>query len=216
MNDAPSRRKFRREGEERRKQDLIEATLDCVAEHGLEGATVRAIARRAGVTAGLIRHYFPNKEELLQATYATIVGRMTEQAKAALAMDKASPRRRLAAFVEANLTPPVIDARIFSLWAGFIGRATHDPTLAAAHRNGYLGFRDELEALVAEVLAAEGRAADKAQTRAHAIAINGILDGLWIEGCLADDLFGPRELAGIAISTVEALLTLKPAREEIS
>ncbi|TIX30719.1 MAG: TetR family transcriptional regulator, partial [Mesorhizobium sp.] len=42
--NAPSRRKFRREGEERRRQDLIDATLDSVAEHGLEGATVRTIA----------------------------------------------------------------------------------------------------------------------------------------------------------------------------
>ena len=83
MSEA-ARRKFRREGEERRRQDLIEATLDCVAEKGLKGATVRAIALRAGVTAGLIRHYFPGKEDLLQAAYSTLMGRMTEQAKAAL------------------------------------------------------------------------------------------------------------------------------------
>ena len=41
MSEA-ARRKFRREGEERRRQDLVEATLDCVAEHGLEGR-VRAL-----------------------------------------------------------------------------------------------------------------------------------------------------------------------------
>lgn len=184
----PSRRKFRREGEERRRQDLIEATLDCVAEKGLQGATVRAIALRAGVTAGLIRHYFPGKEELLQAAYATIVGRMTEQAKAALVMQHAGPRRRLAAFLEANLGPPVVDARVFSLWAGFIGRAHSDPALSIAHREGYLGFRDEVEALVAEVLVAAGRNAGKAELRRYAIAINAIIDGLWIEGCLAGDI----------------------------
>src|SRR5688572_23018899 len=132
------RRKFRREGEERRRQDLIEATLDCVAEHGLQGATVRAIALRAGVTAGLIRHYFPGKEDLLQAAYATIMGRMTEQAKTALATVAQEPRRRLSAFVAASLLPPVIDARVFSQWASFIGRAGSDPALAAAHRAGYL------------------------------------------------------------------------------
>ncbi|TIO39556.1 MAG: TetR family transcriptional regulator, partial [Mesorhizobium sp.] len=84
-----ARRKFRREGEERRRQDLIEATLDCVAEYGLQGATLRTIALRAGVTAGLIRHYFPGKEELLQGAYTALVGRMTEQAKAALVMENA-------------------------------------------------------------------------------------------------------------------------------
>lgn len=213
---VPHRRKFRREGEERRRQDLIEATLDCVAERGLQGATVRAIALRAGVTAGLIRHYFPGKEELLQAAYASIVGRMTEQAKAALAMEGAGPRRRLAAFLEANLGPPVVDARVFSLWAGFIGRAHSDPALAVAHREGYLGFRDEVEALVAEVLLAEGRRASKAELRRDAIAINAIIDGLWIEGCLASDMFEPRELADVGIATVEALLGLNLREEETS
>jgi AcrR family transcriptional regulator len=203
------RRKFRREGEERRRQDLIEATLDCVAEQGLQGATVRAIALRAGVTAGLIRHYFPSKEELLQAAYATIVNRMTEQAKAALAMDGMDPRRRLAAFVRANLEPPVVDTRVFSLWAGFIGRANSDTTLAAAHREGYLGFRDEVEALVAGLLSAQGRVASRAELRSHAIAINAVIDGLWIEGCLAGDMFGQGELADVGIATVEALLGIK-------
>jgi len=203
------RRKFRREGEERRRQDLIEATLECVAERGLQGATVRAIALRAGVTAGLIRHYFPGKEELLQAAYATIMGRMTEQSKAALAKVAQEPRRRLAAFVEASLEPPVIDARVFSQWASFIGRASSDPALAAAHRVGYLGFRDEVEALVEEVLTATGRDSPKAELRRYAIAINAIIDGLWIEGCLAGDFFEPLELAEIGIGSVEEMLGLE-------
>lgn len=208
------RRKFRREGEERRRQDLIEATLDCVAEHGLEGATVRAIALRAGVTAGLIRHYFPGKEELLQAAYETLMSRMTEQAKAALAARDLAPGERLAAFVEANLAPPVVDARVFSLWAGFIGRAHADPAFADVHREGYLGFRDEVEALVAGTLSAQGRVAGQAELRRHAIAINAVIDGLWIEGCTAGDLFAGRELAEIGIAAVEALLgvSLAPAR----
>ena len=167
---------------------------------------MRAIALRAGVTAGLIRHYFPGKEELLQAAYATIMGRMTEQSKTALATVAQDPRRRLAAFVAASLRPPVIDARVFSQWASFIGRASSDPALAVAHRAGYLGFRDEVEALVAEVLAAAGRHAAKAEFRRHAIAINAIIDGLWIEGCLAGDFFEPGELAEIGIGSVEEML----------
>jgi AcrR family transcriptional regulator len=205
---ASARRKFRREGEERRRQDLIDATLDCVAEHGLEGATVRAIALRAGVTAGLIRHYFPGKEDLLQAAYAALVGRMTEQAKAALIVEGATPRRRLAAFVSANLDVPIVDARTFSLWASFTGRANSEQALASAHREGYLEFREQVEALVAEVLAAAGRAADPALLRAHAIAINAVIDGLWIEGCLAGEMFAPGELQRIGIRTVEAQLGL--------
>lgn len=208
-----ARRKFRREGEERRRQDLIEATLDSVAEYGLRGASLRTIALRAGVTAGLIRHYFPGKEDLLQEAYATLVGRMTEQAKAALAMADASPRQRLAAFVAANLNAPIVDARVFSLWATFLGRANADPTLARAHREGYLGFRNEVERVVAEVLAAERRKPDANALRRHAIAINAIIDGLWIEGCLAGEMFSPGELAAIGVKAIEAELGLGPQKQ---
>ena len=164
-----------------------------MAERGLQGATVRAIALRAGVTAGLIRHYFPGKEDLssggLRDHHGPHDGAGEGCARHGTAPD---PRRRLAAFVEANLEPPVIDARVFSLWASFIGRVHADPALAAAHREGYLGFRDELEALVAEVLAATGSDnRDKAELRRYAIAINAIIDGLWIEGCLAGEFFEP-------------------------
>lgn len=203
------RRKFRREGEERRRQDLIEATLDCVAEHGIEGATLRAIALRAGVTAGLIRHYFPGKEELLQASYATIVERMTQQAFNALDGSGTSPASRLAAFVAANLTPPIVDAKVFSLWAGFIGRAHADPALSAVHREGYIGFRDRLERLVAETWAAAGQPVDAGELRWHAIAINAIIDGLWIEGCMAGELFETGELAQIGIDTVGRVLGIE-------
>jgi len=200
------RRKFRREREERRRQDLIEATLDCVAENGIGGATVRAIALRAGVTAGLIRHYFPAKEDLLQAAYAAIVERMTAQALASLEGTGQAPAARLAAFVAANLTAPIVDARVFSLWAGFIGRAHADPALSRVHRDGYIGFRDRLEHLIAETLAAAGRTTDAGDLRRHAIAVNAIIDGLWIEGCMAGDLFESGELAAIGTASVGRVL----------
>lgn len=202
------RRSFRRESEDRRRRDLIEATLDCVAEHGLAGATVRAIALRAGVTAGLIRHYFPGKEELLQAAYRATITRMTEQALAALADAPDDPLIRLKTFVEASLKPPVVDARAFTLWAGFIGQVHTDPAFAAVHREGYLGFRDEVEALVADALAAAGRPASRAELRRHAIAVNAVIDGLWLEGCVAGEMFERGELAEIGVAAVEALLGL--------
>ena len=41
-----------------------------------------------------------------------------------------------------------------------------------------------------------------------AIAINGLLDGLWLEGCLAGELFEESELVGIALTSIETLLGL--------
>jgi AcrR family transcriptional regulator len=46
---------------------LRHAALELFAERGYEGASVRAIAERAGVTAGLIVHHFGGKEGLRDA-----------------------------------------------------------------------------------------------------------------------------------------------------
>jgi AcrR family transcriptional regulator len=52
-----------------RRQQILEAALDVFAEQGLEGATTKEIAARAGVTPGLIYFYFPGKQELFFATF---------------------------------------------------------------------------------------------------------------------------------------------------
>lgn len=50
---------------ERTRQKITDAALAEFAAHGVAGARVEAIARRAGVRKQLLYHYFPSKEALL-------------------------------------------------------------------------------------------------------------------------------------------------------
>jgi AcrR family transcriptional regulator len=52
---------------EDRREQIMEAALRVFARKGFAGATNKDIAREAGITAGLIYHYFANKEALLKA-----------------------------------------------------------------------------------------------------------------------------------------------------
>lgn len=201
-----SRRPFHRAGEEVRRQDLITATLDCISEVGLQGATVRQIAARAGVTPGLIRHYFSCKDQMLQAAYREVMTGMTATVVAASEGGQPTARARLRDFIVANLTPPVADGRRLSLWAAFISHVRVDPAFAEIHRESYLAFREALEALVADVLVEACEVPDPERSQELAIAINGVIDGLWLEGTLVGDLFADNPLPGIAIRSVEALL----------
>ncbi|MET1411768.1 TetR family transcriptional regulator C-terminal domain-containing protein [Roseibium sp. HPY-6] len=201
-----SRRSFHRAGEAERRHDLIAATLDCIFERGLQGATVREIAARAGVTQGLIRHYFSSKDQMLRAAYKEVIAGMTRDAATPDEENQSNARSRLRTFIIANLTPPVVDGRTLSLWAAFVSQVRVDPVFAEIHREGYLAFRTALETLVADVFAEAGRDPDPAECRELAIAINGMIDGLWLEGTLVGDLFSKTPLSGIAIRSVEALL----------
>jgi AcrR family transcriptional regulator len=55
------------EGADARAQ-ILRAAADAFAEEGYDAVSLRAIARRAGVDAGLIRHYFADKAELFTET----------------------------------------------------------------------------------------------------------------------------------------------------
>ncbi|MGI8510938.1 MAG: TetR/AcrR family transcriptional regulator [Gemmatimonadaceae bacterium] len=57
--------RWRRLPEERPHQ-ILQAALEVFGEHGLAGARLEDIAKRAGVSKGTIYLYFPNKEELFR------------------------------------------------------------------------------------------------------------------------------------------------------
>lgn len=48
---------------------LIDATIDCILEEGFYRASSNRIAKRAGVTWGVIQHHFGTREALLLATF---------------------------------------------------------------------------------------------------------------------------------------------------
>ncbi len=196
------RRMFRREGEGARRDSLITAALELIAEGGPEAATVRAIAERAGVTPGLIRHYFASKDDLTRAAYLALMQQMVQTSFDVLETAPDDPKIRLAAFVAASLRPPVMDATAIGLWAGFLHHVRRDPAMAAVHRTGYLRYRDQLQLLIAALPGDTPRE----RLRTQAIACNGVIDGLWLEGGALPDAFAPDELAQIAVQSVGAIL----------
>lgn len=66
-SDAP-RRRGRRSGGEDTRAALLEAAREIFAEQGYNGATVRAIATRAGVDPAMVNHWFGGKEGLFTAS----------------------------------------------------------------------------------------------------------------------------------------------------
>lgn len=198
------RRKFTREGEERRRDALIAAALDLIAEGGPGAATVRAIAERAGVTPGLIRHYFRTKEDLTRAAYRAVMERMNAANAAVLETAPPCPEARLAVFVAASLRPPVMDSAATGLWAGFIHLVRRDAAMRAVHEATYLAYRDQLQALIAALPTRH----DPLLLRRQAIACNGVIDGLWLEGGALPEAFLPDELAVIGVAAVGAILEI--------
>src|SRR6516162_4844843 len=122
----------RDEPEERRRQ-LIEVTIDSLAEVGFIGSTLAQIASRAGVSPGLVAHYFGDKDRLLEAAFRTLARRIGQRVAVRFAL-ASRPRERIQAVIDANLAPEEFDKRTGSAWLAFWGQVLHAPGLKRVQR----------------------------------------------------------------------------------
>lgn len=56
----------------KRQQEIMDATLGLVFEHGLLGTSISLIAKRAKASPGIIYHYFTSKDEIMHSLYISI------------------------------------------------------------------------------------------------------------------------------------------------
>lgn len=206
---ADERRKFKREGAEARREALIQAALEMIAHHGVRGATVRAIAERADVTQGLIRHYFKSKEDLISAAYEYHMTQMTDLTEAPALQVSGTASHRLEEFVRASLSGPVVAPQNIALWAGFLNKVQNDPAMKAIHARTYSDFRDRLEGLIRACCLEAGNPVEPGRLRQLAIACNALIDGLWLEAGALPDAFEPGELISIGLRSVSAILNVE-------
>ena len=211
MTDHPP--KFRRKPAEIRRDALISATLELVAEAGVRGATVREIANRANVTQGMIRHHFSSKDDLIAAAYEQHMDRMTTNTVVLSGTSGKTARENLVNFITASLVPPVVDAKSVSLWASFLNKVRADAHMRAIHERTYHRFRDMLESLISAALRDAEIVKTPHELRRLSIAANAIIDGLWLEGGALPDAFGPDELPSIGVASIAAIIGI-PLKEK--
>lgn len=66
---SPKTPEQNREIREKTRQQIIDAAFEKFANEGFSKTSVAAVAKKAGVSKGLIYHYFSSKEEILEAIF---------------------------------------------------------------------------------------------------------------------------------------------------
>ena len=190
---------FHRESETVRRDALIAATARCLATHGAGGVSVRVVAAAAGVSAGLVTHYFSGIDDLIAATYRATSARIGALLDAAVAAAGPDPRARLAAYVGASFQPPVSDPELLATWAAFWSLAAAKPEIAAIHATQAAATRAQIETLIAAC-------GSPRNIRLAAIGLSALIDGLWLERSLDPGIFSAAEAAGLADRWVDSVV----------
>ena len=83
-----------------RRQQIVASALDVLAAKGIVELTFSEVASRARVSAGLIVHYFGDKDSLLEAAFRSVVRRLNGLVSAKVRLAD-NPRARIEALIEA-------------------------------------------------------------------------------------------------------------------
>ncbi|MGB5078097.1 MAG: TetR family transcriptional regulator C-terminal domain-containing protein [Sphingorhabdus sp.] len=195
------RQAFTRESAGMRRDALIGACAQSLAVHGAQGTSVRVICTLAGVSPGLLRHYFDGIDALIGATYRAMGKRVAEALQAAVdAVAPCDPRGRLLAFIAGSFRAPVADPELLATWLAFWSLARTNPDIGRIHDEIYADNRRDMEHLI---LLCPGAPADP---RLAAIALTALVDGLWLELSLGSAPFSADEAQMLARKWLDSLL----------
>jgi AcrR family transcriptional regulator len=158
---------------------LLEATVDCLAEHGWSGTTTTLVAAKAGVSRGAQLHHYPTKAALVLAAVEHLAVRRAGEIRAEAA---AAPTNGVGEGVDllaSAFTGPLFAAAL-EVWVA----ARTDPILCAALVPLEARVGRELHRLAVDLLGADET---RPGVREAVQATLDLLRGLGVANLLTDD-----------------------------
>jgi len=187
---------------EARRRELSDALWRIVRREGIGGVTVRAVAAEAGVSAGMVQHYFRTQDELIEFAMYQALQQMAERVRQ---VDLSEPDLESAmAALEAVLPLDEQRRAEAQVWLAMLSRRHARPSLG---QQGTMvdyalreGIRVGLEGLVRAGLVDDGRDLEVEVVRLHAL-----IDGLSVHGLGDPPWLGPDEIRAALLAHLRDL-----------
>ena len=172
--------KRRNQSKEKRREQLIKATIRCIAKRGLSGTTMADVTREAGLSLGIVNFHFQSKERLLAETLRYLAEEYKAAWEGALANGTAgTPAEKLKVLMELDFSRAVCERKKIAVWFAFWGEAKSRPTYMKICEQYDRQYVNVLSSVCRDVIA-EG---DYGNIDAGVVAsvLSAITSGLWLD-----------------------------------
>jgi len=160
-----------------RRQQLIDATIESVAELGLQGTTINSISKKAGLSSGIISHYFGGKQGLIEATVRYLLTNLKRELIKRVTATT-TPEKRLMFIIEANFARLQLQSDTTKTWLSFWAQSMHDAQL---HRLQNVNSRR----LFSNLMSSFKQLMSEADAKLAAELCAAMIDGLWLRAVLS-------------------------------
>ncbi|MGO1501281.1 MAG: transcriptional regulator BetI [Marinobacter sp.] len=179
-----------------RRQQLIDATLKVIEEHGFQGATIGKIAGASELSVGIVSHYFGGKQGLLEATMRFLLSSLQHDVTTLMAGRPNAPRERLMAIVDANFSGAQTNAQSAKTWLAFWTQAMHSPDLMRLQRVNERRLLSNLVFYLRQLMPAE-------QSRPTAQTIAALIDGFWLRAAMSEGRIEPDQAVALCKTYID-------------
>jgi AcrR family transcriptional regulator len=187
-----------------RRAAIAEAVWTVIRRDGLQRASVRNVAREAGLSMGSLRHYFSTQSELLCFAMELVGDRAAARVRA---LRPAADPRRTAERLLGELVPLDDERRAESeVWLAYTGHALVDPDQRAIHQR----IHDQLHgACVTAVtlLADAGLTPADLDVPVEATRLHALLDGLAVHAVMRPEKVPPSRIRAVISHHLDTLTT---------
>ena len=159
-----------------RKPQLVQATMAVIDRVGLHSASIALISKEAGVSTGIINHYFGGKHGLLEETMREILRQLSVTiTKALKELPANAHQQRINAIINGNFEGYQAENKVAKTWLAFWSYSMHDAQLKRLQR---VNEKRLISHLLIELKAL--LEPGQAELVAHGIA--SLIDGIWLRG----------------------------------
>ena len=172
-----------------RRQQLIDATIRCIAQHGLSAVTMQMVTRDAGLSVGIANLHFESKDNLLKETLRYVAEEYHNgQIDIMEGAEIPDLGERLDALLDFQLGRGVTQRQKMSVWFAYYGEAGARPVYQKIVSTVDKLAAQKLETLFASIISDGGY--QGVDARELATGYSALIDGLHL-GLLVT----PRELS---------------------
>ena len=195
----------RAQAKERRREQLIRATINCVARRGFAATTMADITKEAGLSLGIVNLHFESKEKLLLATLNYLAQEYHERWQQALTRAGPAPADKLLALVNLDFSRDICARKKLAVWFSFWGEARARPLYTRTCVNYDQRHVTVTAELFAEILDNSATAVAPGP-QLLATTLESLVDGLWLDLLLMPEKITRSYARGLALNYLHAVL----------
>ena len=172
---------------ERRRGQLIAATMKCIARKGMSSTSIGDVAKEAGLSQGIVNLHFESKDNLLTETLRHLADDYKTRFNKALESSGPDAASKLLSVMQLDLRPSVIDRQKIAVWFAFWGEVKSRPTYRRICNEQDRYYEEVVARLCAEIIV-DGNYKNVSATSV-ATALTSMTNGMWLSYLLSPRSF---------------------------